>query len=450
MRISLDWKVPSNDRFNRTAKFERVMMNNEMVDKISAAVEEGFEEQTSFLRRLVRIPSQMGSEQNAQDLVAKELRKRDYSVDQWRIDEDHIAEHPGYSPNNIPYENSFNVVGTHRPRQERGRSLILNGHIDVVPVGPLEQWSSSPYDARIEGDWLHGRGSGDMKAGLSANIFAVDALKRLGYQPASTVYQQSVVEEECTGNGTLACLVRGYDAEAAIITEPMGEQLCRTSTGILWFTVRVIGTPAHTSAPGKGSNAIESAYNVIGMLKRLESDWNQRKSNYPLFSDLERPIYLNVGRIRGGDWPSSLPAWCEIDCRVNIYPGIDPTDAKNEIINFVREEALKDPALRKHLPELRFVGQFNAGYELPQDSEAEKVLKEAHTWTVGSDLKEFSFTGYLDATVYTIYGERPCLVYGPKAENIHSFDERVNLPSVRRVTKTLAIFIAEWCGLEAL
>ena len=95
----------------------------------------------------------------------------------------------------------MSVIGTHEPRQARGRSLILNGHMDVVPEGPLDMWTSPPYEPRREGDWLYGRGAGDMKAGLAANLFAMDALRRIGLQPAARVHLQSVVEEECTGNG---------------------------------------------------------------------------------------------------------------------------------------------------------------------------------------------------------------------------------------------------------
>ena len=87
----------------------------------------------------------------------------------------------------------------------------------MVPEGPYEMWSRNPFDPAIEGDWMYGRGGADMKAGIVANIFAMDAIRNLGYQPAARVHIQSVVEEECTGNGALACLVRGYNAEASAL-----------------------------------------------------------------------------------------------------------------------------------------------------------------------------------------------------------------------------------------
>ena len=120
-------------------------------------------------------------------------------------------------------------------------------------------WEHPPFEPHIDGDRLYGRGSGDMKAGIAANIFALDALRDIGYQPASTVYVQSVTEEECTGNGALSALVRGYKADAALITEPMNNALVRTNVGVIWFRVHVKGRPVHVADASSGANAIDAA-----------------------------------------------------------------------------------------------------------------------------------------------------------------------------------------------
>ena len=163
----------------------------------------------------------------------------------------------------------MNVVATHRPRQVTGRSLILNGHIDVVPTGPRSGWSRDPYEPAVIDGWMYGRGVADMKAGLSANLYALLALRALGMQPAAPVYLQSVVEEECTGNGALACLQRGYRADAAFITEPLEPKLMRAQVGPIWFQVQVTGDPQHASGGfhEAGANAIEKAYVLICALK---------------------------------------------------------------------------------------------------------------------------------------------------------------------------------------
>ena len=148
----------------------------------------------------------------------------------------------------------------------------------------------------------------------------MDALKRIGVEPAASVYLQSVTEEECTGNGALACLARGYRAEAAIITEPTGQELVRANLGVLWFKIRVCGHPVHVSHAGQGANAIEAAYVLINALRGLEAELNAEQSAHPHFEDYPHPINFNVGKIAGGDWASSVPAWCDIDCRLGLYP----------------------------------------------------------------------------------------------------------------------------------
>ena len=183
------------------------------------------------------------------------LEERGYAMDRWAIDVDAIQDHPGFSPVKVDYTNALNVVASHRPRNRQGRSLILNGHIDVVPTGPLEMWTHPPFEPRIEADWLYGRGGGDMKAGLCANIFAMDALRDLGLQPSAEVYIQSVTEEECTGNGALSALVRGYQADAAIIPEPEDEMLVRANVGVIWFRGHVRGRPFHVREAARGANA---------------------------------------------------------------------------------------------------------------------------------------------------------------------------------------------------
>ena len=122
------------------------------------------------------------------------------------------------------------------------------------------------YGAAIKDGWMYGRGSGDMKAGLILNVFALRALRALGWKPAADVYQQSVVEEECTGNGALACLQRGYRADAALIPEPSSGVLTVAQVGVMWFQVKVTGHPVHVYKADAGSNAIESAYRLIQQL----------------------------------------------------------------------------------------------------------------------------------------------------------------------------------------
>jgi len=426
------------------------MLDPAVATAIQEAVDAAFDRQIAFTQELVRHPSMRGAEQTAQDFMAAAFRARGLAVDRWTIDVDALRGLPGFAPVvDVSYENALNVVGAYRPETPGGRSLILNGHIDVVPTGAAERWTSGPFDPRVEGDWLYGRGAGDMKAGLAACLFAFDAVRAAGFRIAGTVYLQSVVEEECTGNGALACIERGYRADCAIVPEPLEPKLLRAQVGPIWFRITIEGDPQHASGfQSSGANAIEKAFLVWQRVKELESKWIARKTEHPHFADMANPVRLNLGKIRGGDWPSSVPSSCTIEGRIAIYPGWNPADACQEIEAAVRDAALEDPYLSNHPPIVEYHGFMAEGMVLTGAEEPERVLADAHMTVFGETLQEHATPATTDGRFFGLYQGTPALVYGPVCERAHGFDERVDLRSVRQVTKTIALFVAEWCGVE--
>jgi acetylornithine deacetylase len=413
---------------------------------ILAAVEAGFDDQVKLTAELTAFPSLRGAEATAQDFMAENYRNRGLAVDRWKIEVDDIRHLPGFSPVAVSYENAFNVVGVHRPREAKGRSLILNGHIDVVPAGPLDLWSRPPFSPHVENGWLYGRGAGDMKAGLIAAMTAFDALDRLGYRPAAEVYLQSVIEEECTGNGALACLQRGYRAEAALIPEPMGDCYETAQLGVMWFQVKVRGRPTHVGHAGQGSNAIEACFPVIAGLHRLEAEWNA--APHPIWAEHRHPVNFVVSKIEGGDWTSSVPSWCTFDMRISFYPGQSLESVRQAVEDAVREAARGDSFLANNPPEVVYHGFQAEPYIADKTDAIRSVLAEGHQVVFGEALKGIAGTATTDARFFGLYADIPALVYGPDAEDYHGFDERVNLESLRKVTQTIALFVAEWCGLE--
>jgi acetylornithine deacetylase len=419
-------------------------------DRIIASVEEGFAEQVAYTQELIRFRSVRGEEQAIQDFVFRAFRDRGLAMDRFAMDRAAIEAHPGGSKYTAEHSEAPIVVGIHRPREETGRSLILQAHVDVVPAGPEDMWSHGPFDPVIEGDWLYGRGGADMKAGHAANLACLDALRRIGLQPAATVTVQSVVEEESTGNGALMTHLRGYKADAVLIPEPEYEKLVRANTGVLWFEVEVRGMPVHVREMGTGQNAIDAAYRVVGALREIEARWNADKAGRPHFETEEHPINLNIGKIEGGDWASSVPAWCKLSCRISIYPGTSAAEAAREIEDAVRAFSRNDSFLANNPPRVTFNGFFAEGYVLDEGSEAEAVLGHAHKAATGKELESFMTAGYLDTRVHALYDRVPALCYGPTSRNIHGFDEAVSLSSLKRITTTMALFVAEWCGVEPL
>ncbi|MDZ4691825.1 ArgE/DapE family deacylase [Terricaulis sp.] len=421
-------------------------INDDQARRICEAVDRRFDEQLAFTMDLVRFPSLREHERAAQDFMAEAFRARGLEVDRWKIDIDELKRHPGASPVASPYSEAYNVVGTHHSELSGGRSLILNGHIDVVPTGPEHRWRSAPFQPQVRDGKLYGRGAGDMKAGIGAMVFAFDALGAANLAPRGRIHLQSVVEEECTGNGAFACLLRGYTADAAIIPEPVGEELTRANMGLLWFKITVPGDPAHASgAYSVGVNAIERAWLVWRQLKALEAEWNARRDAHPHYCDHAHPVRFNLGKIEGGEWVSSVAAQCVLEVRAGLYPEWSIEEGKAEIEAAIAAAAALDPSLPA--PTVEYHGFHNAGYILPPGGAAEAALRHAHQFVFGEPLQAYASTASTDSRILGVFGSIPSLVYGPSCIGAHGIDECVDLESVRRVTKTIAVFIAEWCGV---
>ncbi|RUV54614.1 acetylornithine deacetylase, partial [Mesorhizobium sp. M5C.F.Ca.IN.020.14.1.1] len=254
--------------------------------------------------------------------------------------------------------------------------------------------------------------------------------------------------------GAAMALASGDFADAVLIPEPTDEKLVRANSGVIKFAVTVHGTPAHPREVSSGVSAIEAAIRMIDHLRKLEARWNEERATKPFFDDVENPAALTIGTVKGGEWIASVASSCCFEGRIGFYPGDNPRERAKEFEAFVSVMAADDPLLQRcPEPLVQWVGVVQAGYTLAPGSEAESVLERAHVAANAPDgppLKAYVMACYLDAALYAVHAGIPSLVYGPVAENIHAVDERVSLSSLRRVTKTLALFAAEWCGVRPI
>jgi acetylornithine deacetylase len=404
-----------------------------------------------LLCRLVREPSLLGQEASAQALMRAEYEALGLAVREFAIDEAKIRSHPGYSPSIVSYDGRPNVVGVHKPKGPvRGRSLILNGHIDVVPVGTASLWKRPPFEPWIDGDRLHGRGAGDMKAGLVACTTAMRALRQLGLEPAAEVILQSVVEEECTGNGALSCLVEGYTADAALIPEP-GEALMSGQMGVMWMTIDVYGVPVHAAYAHTGIAAIGFAQYLVEALRELEAQWNRPEARHPHYCAHEHPVNFNLGRIAGGEWTSSVPTHCRVDMRLGFYPGRKPEQVRAEVEALLKAAHERHPHRGSVRYEVSYQGFQAEGLVVDLQQPAMRTLMECHAAVHGGESAPVrASTATTDVRFFHLYGNIPSTCYGPEAGDIHGIDEWVSLASLERVTTVLALYIARWCGVNAL
>jgi acetylornithine deacetylase len=425
------------------------MPDANLLERLRTAVAANFAAETEFLAELVRFPSTRGNEAPLQDWMARQLAARGYQVDRFTLADVPLEAHPKASPMvEADPARSVQVVATRRAANPTGRSLILQGHIDVVPEGPKEMWTHPPYAAVIRDGWMYGRGAHDMKSGVAAMVWALDALKTAGLEPAADIHLQTVTEEESTGNGALATLLRGYRAEAALIPEPTGGTITRAHTGTLWFRIAVRGVPVHVAVAQSGSNAILSAYHLIQALQEHTRRINAAAKDHPWYQGIEAPLKFNPGIIRGGDWASSTPAWCEVDCRIGLLPGTEVAEAQAAVERVVADAAKGDDFLANNPPSVSWHGFLADGYVLEPGSEAEAVLARAHEAVWGEAMPARITTAVNDTRFYGLYFGMPGLCYGPRGEGAHAFDERTELAHLQKTTLAIAAFVAEWCGVR--
>lgn len=409
-------------------------------------VDRNWDAQLDFIADLVRTPSLRGNEAAAQERVAAEMSDIGLEPELWEIDHEAISGSPGYSPADWSYTGRPNLSTAWRGSGKGGRSLIFNGHIDVVPAAPETFWTRDPWGGEVSGGRMYGRGAADMKSGIAAMVYAVRALREANATVRGDIHLQTVLEEECTGNGTLAALQRGSGADAAIIPEPFGHTMLEAQVGVLWARVRVRGAGAHVLGADKAVNAIVKAGLLIDAVRELELDVNGRTGRPPQFAELPHPLNFNVGTIRGGEWPSSVPSECIFEVRLSAFPGADLAAAQSDFASYLLAVSQRDPWLAKNPPDIEFFGFLAEGCVLDRSEPILGSLTAAHRTVMGGEPEYLVSTATTDVRFFNLYHGVPATCYGPVGGALHAPDEWVDLESVRAVTKVLALATLDWCA----
>ncbi len=350
-----------------------------------------------------------------------------------------------------------------------GRSLIYNGHVDVVPVGDPNNWhSGDPFSGKIDADRVWGRGATDMKSGIMAQTFAARALKECGITLQGDLILEAVVGEEVMDHecGVTATIKRGYTADAAIVSEPSSPPsplaVVPISPGLLWFSVTVAGKSAHSSMRGTsfraggdgasvGVNAIDKGVLIFNALRQLEDEWGLTKQ-HPLFAPGHFTIHPGV--VQGGPHgvmvPFFLSEYMTLDYCVWYSPDDDPEDVKREISTQIARAAQLDAWLREHPPVVDW--KMNWPANTPDAVEITEVTCAAHQQAaVGTRFAGrpdvVGFAAVEDATWLT-KGGVPAISYGPGDLRVaHADDEYVLIDEVITSCKTFAVVAMDWCGV---
>ena len=418
---------------------------------ILEAVDAARPETEALLAGLVRHRSLLGQEHGALDAMASAFERLDLAPFRVPVDEAKLRDAPGWSPPLLSYDGRQNVAAIHRPRDPRGRSLLLQGHVDVVPEGAADLWTTPPFEPAIRDGRLYGRGAGDMKAGLVSIVMAMRAIRACGLAPAAEVQLAAVIEEECTGNGALAVMHALPRPDACLIPEPGPgyPALYVAEVGVVWAWVTVTGRPAHVRDMRSGVNAIEAAYVVAEKFRAYEDEANRAERRHPAFAADNHPINVNLGTIEGGEWNSSVATRAKIGMRVGVMPGHSCQAVRAEIERLVADAAT-DPRLAGAHLSVEFRGFMADGAIFPPEQAIARAVSAHHRAVTGHEVRHYAAAGLTDARHYVLHGGTEATCYGPDADAIHGIDESVGLASVHDVTRVIALTIAGWCGLERL
>lgn len=405
-------------------------------------------ESLDALLRLTRHASTLGQEHGALAEMARLYEHLGLVPQRIPVDAEKLAADPGFSPPLIPYAGRDNVVARHTPRATRGRSLVLQGHVDVVPEGAADLWTSPPYEPAIRSGRVYGRGAGDMKAGLVSNVMAFRALQLAGLQPAAPVQFHAVIEEECTGNGALACLAALPRCDAAIIPEPGPgvDALYTAEVGVVWAWITVSGRPAHVRDKQAGVNAIEAAMRIARRFDDYEMQANRAENIHPAFRGVNHPVNVNLGTIEGGEWNSSVPTRARIGLRVGVMLGDTAANVRAAIERIVAEAA---PAEAPCKVTLEFKGFMAEACAFDLDAPIVGLARKNYAEATGGTLRDYPATGLTDGRHFVHHAGTPVAVFGPDAQDIHGIDESVGIASFHGITRTIALTMAAWCGVES-
>lgn len=407
-------------------------------------IEEHEQQIIEFLQRIIRIPSVTGEEAEIQDFISDVLTEMGIEVDRFIPSVEELRKHPAYVSGPDSYENRPNVVGILKG-EGGGRSLLLNGHVDVIPEGPEENWEHGCWSGDIEDGKLYGRGASDMKSGIAAMTMAVMAIRQAGVRLKGDLIAEYVMDEELTGNGTLACVDRGYRADAGICCETSSMCVQPGSIGRIWYTIRVKGKAAGIQRRYEGINAIDLGYQVNKAVSEFEKI-RLSQVTHPLYPNILSAIPCMVGMFESGSYNSSFPDNCVLKGSLATVPGEDSDQVKKDFVEFIQEKCAENPWLRRNPPEVIFEGYFAQPSSIPVESPIVTALCREFEAVMGEQPIISGREGAADIRFMNQYGDTPTVIFGPgRTEQMHANNEWVDVEEYLKSVRILARTIVEWC-----
>lgn len=370
-------------------------------------------------------------------------------IDTWEVDTSDLERFPGSGViagrdlSRMPI-----VVGTFKG-SGGGRSLILNGHYDVVPEEQPDHWKHPPFSGEVEGNRVYGRGTCDMKGGIAAMLVALQAIFQAGVQLKGDLLVQSVMDEEMSCMGTLSCCQRGYTADAAFIPEPTDMKVLVAMRGSIYGKVKVRGRGGHTEMEhpdwkeGGAVNAIDKSVIVLQAMAALSEEWRANpKRQHALLS----PNVIVPTKIEGGgEWEVTIPDLVQIYFGAMFLPGT--MDIQHEIQEYVIRATQDDDWLRIHPPEFIFNPSWHYGAEVDQEESIVQLGLQL-VEMLGYPPEVCGFGSLTDAIHLINYANIPTISIGPDSHPAHTADEYVEIQKLMDLSKIIALLVMRWCEVD--
>jgi acetylornithine deacetylase len=400
----------------------------------------------TLLQEMIRVPSLFEDEASIVDLVRQHIVGLGVEVLAVEHSSNLLSQlSAAQSPISVSAGRSSLVARI--PGTGRGRSLIINTHLDIVPAGNEADWQYPPFAGHIdeERNIIYGRGAMDDKAGVTISLAVMETIRKLPMQLAGDVIFHFVLEDEITGNGSLLCLEAGHRADAALImdgTRP--DKAINEHAGQLQFEIRLKGKPTSVSVSHLGVNAAEMISRLLIELREAVFELNARRVDP--WTCFPSPYQLVIQQIQSEGAQLTVPELATAKC----YVTFPPQYSLDEMRSFLQERTVE--FARRHslpfLPEMKSEGLFTAEPVKSDTSELERVLQESASRVGLAPISVGPSTGTSDMRHFSA-ADIPCMLYGPgNGFNPHRPDEHFFLDDVPRMTLMYLDIVQAWCGSE--
>lgn len=395
------------------------------------------EKTEKFLMDLITYPSTRGNEGPIGQFIHNSMINFVDKCEYIKIQDD-IINDPDYAfpISNFSYENISNVECVIKGKGNK--TIVFNTHMDVVPASEGQEMAFSPIK---KNGVIWGRGACDAK-GQIATLFALAQMfKESSMIPPGNVIFHFVVEEENGGNGTLAMIRRGIEADCAIVLEPSELNVIPSVRGAVWFMLKVFGKATHSGNVTGRISALDKAIEAIDIMKLYHDELLRSSRGNSLFDIYEDPMPLTIGQFVAGNWPASVPSEAVLKGLLGFLPNKNRFQVQEELRNYIHTYG--DQWLRENF-ELTFPMLNNDANSIPEDHLLVTSLLSAVERN-GINPKTRAMTASCDAWRYNNQANIPTVVFGPGSLGVaHSKEEHIKVDEILLAAKILFDFCKDF------